>query len=418
MAALGETTDVEALIPGFPDHLEDKAAGLRKEADRFTAAGDDLRRVDVGGWWGEAGDAFRETFSKEPPKWFALRDSLDAAAGALTAYANTLRWAQNQAAEAVTLWEKGESATRQAMTRHETFVAQVPFSDPGEQYRQQAREIVTGAREELDAAGTRAAAAIRGDGGKPGALDKLINSVTDGWSSRGKAEGSGPNAGVSASWPKGSKMGELKAFAELAKASAQGSVGNDYVQLSGKAAATVAAEASVAGGVTNEGISGKAEVMAGAKASAQGKAEFGPYAGYNGKVEGFAGASASASASAGLGGLNANASAFAGAKVVAKAGGDIAGIGLNATAEGWAGAGAEAGVNFGPDENGTWHIGVSAGAAPGLGGKLGVELTVDPDDVAETAGDAAQFVGNAAANTGEAVGDFAASASDTVTFWD
>lgn len=123
------------------------------------------------------------------------------------------------------------------------------------------------------------------------------------------------------------------------------------------------------------------------------------------------GAKASASGSVGADGLHANAGAFAGAKATGKVGGDVGGIGLNATAEGWAGAGAEAGVDFGPDQNGKWHVGASAGISPALGGKVGVELTVDPKDVAATATDAAQFAEDAAQNVGET----ASSTWDTVT---
>lgn len=417
MAGLGGTTDPRALVPGDPGGIEDKAATLRKEAESYGTAKDDLRTVDTGNWWGQASTAFWDVVSKEPPKWSAVCDSVDTTSGALTEYAGVLRWAQEQASEAVGLWERGEEATRQAAADRSGSSSSTQASDPGDQYRQRAQALLANAREQLAAAATRAAGVIRGDGSNAGALDHFVDEITGGWKSKGSADVSGPTAGVSASGPQGSKMGELKAFAELAKAEAKGSVGNEYVQLSGKAAATVAAEASLAGAVNNEGVSAKAEVMAGAKASAQGKVEFGPYAGYNGKVEGFAGASASASASAGLGGLNANAEAFAGAKAKGQIGGDVAGIGLNATAEGWAGAGASAGVNFGPDQNGTWHIGVNAGVAPGLGGKLGVELTVDPDDVAATATDAAKFVGDATAATGEAIGDAASDAYDTATFW-
>ncbi len=418
MVSLGETMDPRALVPGDPGSVEDKAAALRKEAERYATAKDDLRRVDIGDWWGQASEGFRNVLSSEPPKWSSICDSVETTSGALTGYAGVLHWAQGQAAEAVALWEKGEDSTRAARLQYEstTSAPQVPFSDPGEQYRQQARALLIHAREKLHTAGTRAAAAIRGEGEKPGALDHFVNEITGGWTTRGRAEASGPNAGVSAKWPNGYKVGELKAFAELAKASAQGSVGNEYVQLSGKAEATVAAEASVSGQVTRDAIIGKAEAMAGAKASAQGKVEFGPYAGALGKAEAFAGAKAGAEAEISKTGVSVNADAFAGAKVTGKVGADVAGIGINTTAEGWAGAGAGAG--FGVEyENGTFTVDANAGLAWGLGGKLGFELSVDTNDVAATATDAAQFVGNAAASTGEAIGDATSSAYDTVTFW-
>lgn len=410
-ASLGETTDPKALVPGNPDGLEKKVDDFRKVGEHCVSVRDDLGKVDVGDWSGNAGEAFRVAFGQEPPKWTTVGRSLDSATKALTEYADTLRWAQNRAAEAIALWEKGEQQARQTATHAEATAADV--EQAGEGYRRQAREVLASAREQLTAAGSQAAGAIRGGSQQPGALDSLVEAVTSGWSMKGKASASGPDAGVSASWPKSEKLGELKAFAELAKASAEGSIKNGPLELSGKAAATVAAEASLSGGLTNEGLAVKAEALAGGKASAEGKTEIGPYAGANAKVEAFAGAKAGAGIRAGMDGLHASADAFAGGKVSAKAGGDIGGLGINATAEGWAGAGAEAGVHFGPDQNGTWRIGANAGAAVGLGGKLGFEVTVDPKDIAATAGDAAEFVGDAA----QGVGDTAESAWNTATGW-
>ncbi|NYH78421.1 hypothetical protein FHR84_001746 [Actinopolyspora biskrensis] len=242
---------------------------------------DDLGKMDVGDWEGGAADSFRASFSKEPPKWMAVRDSLNSASGALLDYAETLRWAQNKAGEAVTLWEKGEAEAQRSPSRTHAANASSSAAQAGDQYREQARELLSHARRELDAAGTRAVAKIRGGAQSPGALDSMVEAITEGWSAKGKTSASGPDAGWSASWPKGEKMGELKAFAQLAKASAEGSLSNGPFKLSGKAAATVAAEASLSGAVTNEGIAAKAEVMAGGKATAQGKAELGPYTGYN-----------------------------------------------------------------------------------------------------------------------------------------
>lgn len=244
----------------------------------------------------------------------------------------------------------------------------------------------------------------------------MVDEITGGWKAKGTAEASGPNAGVSAKAPNGYKLGELKAFAELAKAKAQGSVGNQYLQLSGKAAATVAAEASVSGQITKDAITAKAEAMAGAKASAQGKLELSHYAGYLAKAEAFVGARAGVNADISKTGIHVGGEAFAGGKITGKVGGDVAGIGINATAEGWAGAGAGAGFDVG-FENGTFEVQANAGLAWGLGGKGGFELSIDTNDVAATATDAAKFVGDATAATGEAIGDAASDAYDTATFW-
>lgn len=41
----------------------------------------------------------------------------------LTAYANTLSWAQGQASEAIAQWQQGDAATQQAMTAHDRAVS-------------------------------------------------------------------------------------------------------------------------------------------------------------------------------------------------------------------------------------------------------------------------------------------------------
>lgn len=123
---------------------------------------------------------FRDKFSYEPPKWLTAGDSFDDASIALAGYADTLRWAQRQATQAIVLWEEGEAATRQAQSQHNAAVAQAnaqnladaaagnptvlqvaPFSDPGETVRRAARDTLDRARAQLAEAGDRAAETIR-----------------------------------------------------------------------------------------------------------------------------------------------------------------------------------------------------------------------------------------------------------------
>lgn len=149
------------------------------------------------------------------------------------------------------------------------------------------------------------------------------------------------------------------------------------------------------GGVTNEGIQGRAGVLAGGEASAKGSAYVGPLGVY-GRAEGLAGAEASANAGVGVDGIHVGAEAFAGAKGGIAGGADVGGIAAGATAEGWAGPGAEASLNFGKDANGAWHFAPKVGVSPIIGGAVGFEVTVDPGKVVDTANSAADVVGDTA----------------------
>jgi hypothetical protein len=169
MAELGETEDARALVPGDPDAIAENAAVLRARAKAAGNAGDGLRSIDTGSWSGAAAQRFHEKFSYEPGKWFTAADAMQAGAGALDDYVATLRWAQGQAAEAIRLWNQGESATGQARAAYESAAAQAeaahqslpPFTDPGEADRTQARTILTTARNQVDSAGRTAAGTLR-----------------------------------------------------------------------------------------------------------------------------------------------------------------------------------------------------------------------------------------------------------------
>lgn len=98
-------------------------------------------------------------------------DCLEAGANALDNYADGLRWAQRQAGEAIHLWNQAEHATQQAKQRHEQAVTEAaahnqpppPFSDPGADDRQAARDTLARARTQLDEAGDIATGILRGE---------------------------------------------------------------------------------------------------------------------------------------------------------------------------------------------------------------------------------------------------------------
>ena len=236
-----------------------------------------------------------------------------------------------------------------------------------------------------------------GDLAKAGKPDPKATTKSDGWVSEGESESSGPGVGTAVSGPDtgAGKLGEAEAHADLGRASAEGSLTNGRFKLAGEAEAYSGAKVSAAGGVTNEGLQGEVSVFAGAEASAKGRADA-SFVGLYGRPETMAGGEAGVNTGIGLEGLTVGAEAFAGAKAGVSGGADIGGIGAGGTVEGWAGAGAEADATLGKGEDGKWKVGATVGVAVGLGGEVGFEFTVDPGKIADTAGDAAEAIGDTA----------------------
>lgn len=432
MAELGQTADPRALIPGVPEVIEADAAALTRHGQRAEQVGHGLRRVDVGNWAGAAGTGFADTWAKEPPRWLKVADSISATSGAMTSYASTLRWAQHEAGGAIALWNRAAEVTTHAYAQYQTVAAEAaaravsmaPFVDPGEQYRAQARAQLDRARDQLKEAGNQAARAI---GGRPvgqpgvglrsgGQLNSLVDAVTDGWKAQGKFDKNGPKAGASATVGQGGKLAELKAYAQLGQGNWSGGLRHGDLTLSGKGGFDVGAQATALASVGREGLVAKAEVSAAARASVEGHVDYGQL-GLYGRAAGSAGLDASAGVKIGPNAVVANAGAFAGIKGKVAGGAELGGIAVGATAEGWVGAGAEAKFGFERGEDGKFHLGGSAGAALGLGGKVGFEVTVDPAQVEQTARDAADAVGAGAQAVGagvQAVGHAAEDAGHAV----
>lgn len=450
MPELGTTTDPTALIPGSPSELQGDVTMLRDYSRSADSVGQELGNVRIDSWVGVAGDAFRDFFSQVPLNWLRTSDVLDTAARALDDYGGVLNWAQGEAARAIGLWEQGEQATQQARESYDSALAQAraqaaqgvdvppvpPFTDPGDELRQQARHVLTQARTQLAEAGDSAAQQIAGNGAQgdgSGWLTGVGQFLTGVWgdpelTTSGKADVEGPNAGSTATAPSWSELslGSVKAHANLFEASAQGKLSYGVAELSGKAGVTVGAQAHASAGISGKTFTAKAGASAGVRASARGKASVG-ILDVEGKATAFGGAEAGVQGDIGVTGVNASASAFAGAKAGGTVGADVGGIGVGLHAEGWAGAGAEAGVDLGM-ESGKFVIGAHAGLGLGLGGSLGFEITVNPQEVVETVGNAADAVGefadtavdaagDAADATVDALGSAASEVGDAVTFW-
>jgi hypothetical protein len=454
MTELGQTADPKALIPGDADAIESRAQLLSQHGQTWDRVGSDLKKIDPTSWTGQASAAFREKFSQEPPKWLKGSDLLKDVSKSLTDHANTLRWAQGQASEAIARWQEGEEETKKAVAEYNQAVDQAnarneenaaagsaarttvqEFSDPGAEIRQEAQDTLNRARQQLQQAGDRAQAAIVGKDPKAGGglLGDLVNAVTSGWKGSGKAGASGPGAGLDMSGPNGDSLGEIKAYAKLVSADASGHYGNDLFQLDGSASAQVGAEATASAGWEGNEAKAEADVQAGLTAQADGKFHSGPVT-LEGSATGLAGAQANAGVSAGWAalkdygnkredgpeiadGVKADASAFAGAKGSVEGGADVGGIGISGSVDGSAGAGVNAGYEFGETKDGDFTVGGNIGAAVGLGAGGEVAVTVDPKEIEENTQKVADAVGSTAGHVASGVGHDASSAAHKVEGW-
>jgi hypothetical protein len=422
MAELGATSDPRALIPGLPEVIEADATALAGHGRRAEQVGQGLKGVDVRNWAGDAGRRFADTWAKEPPRWLTMADSIGATTTAMTSYAGTLRWAQNQAGGAIQLWEQGNQATTRAFAEYQTAAADAaarnvpigPFTDPGEGYREQARELLAGARGQLRDAGDQAARAISGDAvGTPGAgarvggsLNRLVDGVTDGWSAQGRFDGKRPNSGITPTVAQSGKLADLKAYAQLGSGTWSGYVRDGQLTLSGKGGFDIGAQANGFASLTDKGLAAKVEVSTAARVSAEGHADIGQVGVY-GRATGMAGADANAGVRVGKDAVLASAGAFAGIRGKVAGGADSGGLAVGATAEGWLGVGAEAKIGWERSADGKFEFKPHVGAALGIGGSVGFEVTVDPTAVEHTARDAADAIGAEAHAVSSQVGEVA-----------
>ncbi|MFH8411031.1 putative T7SS-secreted protein [Streptomyces sp. NPDC018019] len=173
MAELGESRNPKDLVPGDATAVQATADLLTQFGQTLSRVGSGLRDLDHSGWTGKAADAFHSFYDEEPKRWTTCGDAFHDAAQALTSYIRTLSWAQEQARQAISVWEQGEQQTQQARAAYGRAARQAqqengfggaaalaPFSDPGEATRQRARSLLDQARGQVQAQGSRSAAAV------------------------------------------------------------------------------------------------------------------------------------------------------------------------------------------------------------------------------------------------------------------
>ena len=419
-AALGSTQDPRALIVGTASSLDHQAHALRTAATTMETVGDDLRAVRTPSWEGPASNAFWATFSTEPVTWFRLQSLLTKAASAMTDQASALRTAQSGAQDAIDKWEQGEAATAHAVDAYNTEIKRraasapipglslpmAPFHDPGEALRKEAEEILRDARDTLDEAGLAATGSLCELGGI--SWHKASGSVSG---PGAETSTEGPEftygndhkyAGGDAPWKGGSdskkdaaelSLGSVAAEAYVAKVAGQVDGryhGVDYQAKGDVKVLDVGADASA--GITNDSVKASAGAHADlVRGHAETSATYG-VATVQAEVDGSVGADADVSAEVGKDGVHAGGEAFVGGKLHTEGGGDVGGVGGKYTAEGWVGAGAAVHVDAG-FHDGAFHLGGSAGAGLGIGGKVGGEITIDPEKVLDTGKDLVDGIG-------------------------
>ncbi|WDM16386.1 toxin C-terminal domain-containing protein [Streptomyces lavenduligriseus] len=201
---LGESEEANELVHGDPAKIRQSAKHLRDFHRAFDKVGQGLKKVDSSGWRGEGGDAFREKFSVHPVKWAQAAEACETAAAALESYADTVKWAQGQAEEAVRLYKKGVKASKEAFEAHEEKVAAYrakaeagedpgprpgEFQDPGKADVQAALHKLSQAREQRNTAATEAQGKVRTAlahaPAEPPPLERIKNDLSDGALSAG-----------------------------------------------------------------------------------------------------------------------------------------------------------------------------------------------------------------------------------------
>ncbi|AXK36859.1 type IV secretion protein Rhs [Streptomyces armeniacus] len=183
---LGQTDDPKELIFGSAGKLRSTSRHLTDFKTAFNKVGNGLKGLDPGQWKGAAAESFRNRVDLEPKKWFKAADACEKAAKALEDFAGTVEWAQARAKEAIAKWKAADKATQDAEKAHnakvDTYNAAADsynaavrageepgarpappgeFKDPGPGMREEAEEILAGARKQRNEAAERARAAVQ-----------------------------------------------------------------------------------------------------------------------------------------------------------------------------------------------------------------------------------------------------------------
>jgi len=165
------------VVAGDPSAVRAAAARLSAVAAKLDGTGRALRRLDADGWYGAAGDAYREATSGEPRRWSAAAEGFADAAAALNRHADVLADAQARARDAAAEHARARALTDAAHAAAgagpfpsdgphpwRPAVLRQPVADvvdPGAPVRIAALDALASARAAVEYSGERAAATVR-----------------------------------------------------------------------------------------------------------------------------------------------------------------------------------------------------------------------------------------------------------------
>ncbi|MGW2558204.1 putative T7SS-secreted protein [Streptomyces sp. NPDC001514] len=175
---LGQTDDPKKLVYGSVSKLRSTVTHLEKLQSSFDKVGEGLKGVDADGFKGEAASAFREASATQPPKWFKAADAFEKAAGAMSRFAETVEWAQNEAKEAIAEYNAAKKLSEDARAAYNKRVDEygdavrekrdtLPprpadnFTDPGKDGAKAAQDKLDEARRQRNEAAETARSAVR-----------------------------------------------------------------------------------------------------------------------------------------------------------------------------------------------------------------------------------------------------------------
>ncbi|MFB7371721.1 putative T7SS-secreted protein [Streptomyces sp. NPDC056222] len=197
---LGQTEEANELVHGNPAKILESAGHLKDFRGAFEKVGQGMRKVDSSRWKGMGGDSFREKFGVHPTKWLHAADACEEAAAALEAYADTVKWAQGEAHEAIDLYRKGMQAAEKAKAAAEEAKAAAAAEEAGAteksagaaEAKTAAKTLLEGARSRLahareqrntaaSAARARVEKALAHAPAEPPPLERLGDNIADGY---------------------------------------------------------------------------------------------------------------------------------------------------------------------------------------------------------------------------------------------
>lgn len=120
---LGETEDPKQLVHGDVGKIDEAVSHLSDLAAAFGNVSAGMSGIDAGDWQGQGGAAYEARWSKTPTDWARAEAACENASGAMKAYASTLKWAQEQAAEAIRQWNEAKAKQQQALEAHNAKVS-------------------------------------------------------------------------------------------------------------------------------------------------------------------------------------------------------------------------------------------------------------------------------------------------------